>query len=59
VEVAEIAHSFIADEIGIDNFALELPDLILGRNPCLVSYLIGEAADGNVRRWQRLNIKLA
>lgn len=39
--IAKIAHSFAVGEIGIDNFDPELPDLILGRNPGLISYLIG------------------
>lgn len=41
--LAKIAHSFVAGEFGIDSFDPELPNFILGQNPGLVSYLIGEA----------------
>jgi len=39
--LTKIAHSFVVGEIGIENFDPELPEFILGRNPDLVSYLIG------------------
>lgn len=39
--LAKIAHSFIVGAFGIDNFDPELPDFILGKNPGLVSFLIG------------------
>jgi hypothetical protein len=43
--LAKIAHSFAVGEIGIENFDPELPDLILGRNPHLISYLIGGSTE--------------
>ena len=40
--LAKIAHGYAVAELGLDRFAPALPDLILGRNPSLASYLIGK-----------------
>jgi hypothetical protein len=40
--LAKIAHGYAVAELGLNRFAPALPDLILGRNPLLSSYLIGK-----------------
>jgi hypothetical protein len=39
--LAKIAHGFAVGELGLDGFDPDLPDLVLGRNLALASYLIG------------------
>ncbi|MBB3571987.1 hypothetical protein [Rhizobium sp. BK491] len=39
--LAKIAHGYAVAELGFNRFSPALPDLILGRNPALCSYLIG------------------
>ena len=40
--LAKIAHGYAIAELGLNGFSPALPDLILGRNPLLSSYLIGK-----------------
>jgi hypothetical protein len=40
--LAKIAHGYAVAELGFNRFSPALPDLILGRNPLLSSYLIGK-----------------
>jgi hypothetical protein len=40
--LAKIAHGYAIAELGLNRFSPALPDLILGRNPRLSSYLIGK-----------------
>ena len=40
--LAKIAHGYAIAELGLTRFSPALPDLILGRNPLLSSYLIGK-----------------
>jgi len=40
--LAKIAHGYAIAELGFSRFSPALPDLILGRNPLLSSYLIGK-----------------
>jgi hypothetical protein len=39
--LAKIAHGLAVAELGLEGFDPGLPDLILGRNPLLASYLVG------------------
>ena len=39
--LAKIAHGYAIAELGLRSFSPALPDLILGRDPRLASYLIG------------------
>jgi hypothetical protein len=40
--LAKIAHGIAVAELGPDGFDPKLPDLILGRNPLLAGYLVGQ-----------------
>jgi hypothetical protein len=40
--LAKIAHGYAVAQLGFDSFSPLLPDLILGRNLTLASYLVGK-----------------
>jgi hypothetical protein len=57
--LAKIAHSYAVAELGLDGIDPELPDLILGKNSDLASYLIGASPHYFPARRDRLSHQIS